>query len=204
MTKPLERLLLQETLSQLLSGGGARQERQYRWPLCPVQETQETLLANGHAASLAFTSAPAQPLLNIARLDEIRKFTPDLLVESVPIYLQRMRVLQEGLAVGVAQQAFEPVHEALHSLLGISGDCGALALHQFIRRRIYPEVDRGHWPTEPQWLETIDSLRAQSETALLAYLEENYGGILPSTKQQIFYTLLSKDLLRARQINSIF
>lgn len=177
MTKPLERLLLQETLSQLLSVAGSAVPAGATVPVVsvPVQEMQETLLANGHAASLAFTSAPAPPLLNIARLDEMRKFTPDLLVESVPIYLQRMRVLQEGLVVGVAQQAFEPVHEALHSLLGISGDCGALALHQFIRRRVYPEVDRGHWPTEPQWLDTIDSLRAQSERALLAYMEETMG-----------------------------
>lgn len=187
MTKPLERLLLQETLSQLLSVAGAAVPTVSPVAM-PAQDAQEILLPNGPAASRALSWATAQPLLNIARLDEMRKFTPDLLVESVPIYLQRMRVLQERLAVGVATQEFEPVHEALHSLLGISGDCGALALHQFIRRRIYPEVDRGHWPAEPQWLETIDSLRAQSEVALLAYMDETMGDTFFNQAADLLYT----------------
>ena len=164
ITKPIEQEILREKLSELLN-------KAHQNP----QKAVSQIHSGKTLSSVPLAKAEDSAVLNRARLDEMRKLTPDLLQESIPIYIERMRVLQERISLGLDNKDLNDVHEALHSLLGISGDCGAKLLHQFIRHRIYPEIDRGFWPSEERWLETIASLRAQAQAALEEYLLQHFG-----------------------------
>jgi len=164
VSKPIEQEILRDKLSELLS-------KAHQNP----QKAVSHIHSGKTLSSVPLAKAEDSAVLNRARLDEMRKLKPKLLQESLPIYIERMRVLQERLSLGLANKDLNDVHEALHSLLGISGDCGAKLLHQFIRHRIYPEIDRGDWPSEERWLETITTLREQAQEALEKYLLQTMG-----------------------------
>jgi two-component system CAI-1 autoinducer sensor kinase/phosphatase CqsS len=103
------------------------------------------------------------PLLNTARLEEIRSI--DMLDSCIPYYLTQTEILLKRLSRSVNAQDFESLHQTLHTFLGISGEVGAVALHQFIRR-IYPSVENGYWSREENWLAQIESLSAKTCQAL--------------------------------------
>jgi len=59
--------------------------------------------------------------------------------------------------------------DALHSLLGMSGEAGAQALYQQVRRLYVPLLERGEWPDAPNWLDHLQALAGRTELALKAY-----------------------------------
>lgn len=103
------------------------------------------------------------PLLNTARLEEIRSI--DMLDSCIPYYLTQTEILLNRLKHSVNAQDFEDLHQTLHTFLGISGEVGAVALHQLIRR-IYPSVENGYWSSEENWLAQIEALSAKTCRAL--------------------------------------
>jgi len=59
--------------------------------------------------------------------------------------------------------------DALHALLGMSGEAGAQALYQNVRRLYVPLLEEGQWPTGQEWLPQLQALARQTEEALRAY-----------------------------------
>ena len=94
---------------------------------------------------------------------------PALLEESLQVWSQQMRRLAGLIRKHTGACQLEPMHEALHSLLGISSSAGAVALPLFIKQQVYPAVAAGAWPSQPQWLETIEQLNMETLQAIEAY-----------------------------------
>ena len=62
--------------------------------------------------------------------------------------------------------------DALHSLLGMSGEAGASALHQLVRRIYVPMVEERRWPDGRGWVLQIRELAARTDLELTAYARE--------------------------------
>ncbi|MFM0337102.1 ATP-binding response regulator [Paraburkholderia fungorum] len=105
-------------------------------------------------------------LLDEKHLEELVAL--DLLDPSFLNGVEQIRLLVARLATSVAARDLESTHGALHLLLGVSGNLGAKALHQFARQ-IYPRVAAGQWPSEADWLARIRTLGNRSADALQAY-----------------------------------
>ena len=106
------------------------------------------------------------PLLDEKHLEELVAL--DLLDQTFLNGIEQIRTTVAQLAASVAVRDLESTHEALHVLLGVSGNIGAKALHQFVRQ-IYPRVVEGEWPAEADWLARICSLSDHSAPALQTY-----------------------------------
>jgi two-component system CAI-1 autoinducer sensor kinase/phosphatase CqsS len=139
------------------------------------QFAQQRALNASAKADLSQTSAgpirkPAtiaeDSLLDEKHLEEL--VTLDLLDQSFLNGIEQIRLLVARLPASVAARDLESTHDALHRLLGISGNIGAKALYQFTRQ-IYPRVVGGEWPSEPDWLEWICMLGERTADALQTY-----------------------------------
>jgi CheY-like chemotaxis protein len=119
------------------------------------------------AASTGKPQAIAQDdLLDEDHLEELVAL--DLLDDSFLNGIEQIRALLERLAASAVALDIKSAHGALHVLLGVSGNIGARALHQFARQ-IYPRVIDGEWPAEPDWLARICTLGERSADALQTY-----------------------------------
>ncbi|NKJ50079.1 hybrid sensor histidine kinase/response regulator [Burkholderia sp. SG-MS1] len=105
-------------------------------------------------------------LLDEEHLDELVAL--DLLDETFLNGIEQIRSLIARLTTSTAALDIKATHTALHVLLGVSGNIGAKALHQFARQ-IYPRVIDGEWPSEPDWLAHISTLGGRSADALQKY-----------------------------------
>lgn len=134
-------------------------------------ETLESLLRGVPAPPVPAIAAPqpaedAGPLLNEARLESYQRL--GLLQELLDDYLPELRrlvgVLQDTVARGDLPQA----QEVLHSLLGMSGEAGALALYQRVRRVYVPVLEEGRWPPAAEWAR-VRALADETDLALREY-----------------------------------
>jgi CheY-like chemotaxis protein/signal transduction histidine kinase len=105
-------------------------------------------------------------LLDEKHLEELASL--DLLDDSFLKGIEQIRQLVARLAASVAGADLASTHGALHLLLGVSGNIGARALHQFARQ-IYPRLVQGQWPLETDWLARIGLLSERSTDALQTY-----------------------------------
>jgi two-component system, CAI-1 autoinducer sensor kinase/phosphatase CqsS len=126
--------------------------------------------ADSPLSSLTPTGAPSTTtqgeLLDARQLDELASL--DLLNETFLNGIAQIRSLAEQLSSGAQKRDIEAAHAALHRMLGVSGNIGALALHSLVRNN-YPRLVDGQWPLEPDWLERIMALADRSAAALEAY-----------------------------------
>jgi two-component system, CAI-1 autoinducer sensor kinase/phosphatase CqsS len=129
---------------------------------------------DGEAAAGAFappSPAPAgqQPgeLLDMKRLESYTRI--GMLGELLSDYLPEIGRLVERLERTFAERGFDETLDVLHSLVGMSGEAGAAALHQYARSVYVPMVEEPRWPDTQGWLERIKMLAAQTEQALKAY-----------------------------------
>ncbi len=100
----------------------------------------------------ATTAADVEPaLLDAARLGELRRIG---MLEDIPSYLAKMRDLLDQLPAARSAGDFTTMHQVLHSILGLSGEVGATALHQAIRLA-YPAIKAGRFPENEDWCELI-------------------------------------------------
>lgn len=147
LVKPVEARQLYEALGAVLAGG-------------PAQP---------HPVALA--SAPAGdadgPLLNEARLESYRRL--GLLDELLADYLPEIARLVGALEQSVRSQDLAEARDALHSLLGMSGEAGALALYQLVRRVYVPVLEESRWPAAGDWLGQVQALAARTDAALREY-----------------------------------
>jgi CheY-like chemotaxis protein len=147
LVKPVEASLLVESVARLLAAA----------PLAPRTEP---------VARPAPPDAEG-PLLNVARLDSYRRL--GLLDELLADYLPEIRRLLDVLGDAVQGRELQQAQDALHSLLGMSGEAGALALYQRVRRIYVPVLEERRWPDGPDWLLHLRLLAARTEEALREY-----------------------------------
>jgi CheY-like chemotaxis protein len=147
LVKPVEAALLYQTLGPLVArsasaAGGAT-------PLAPLQ------------------SPPEDGLLNLHRLESYRRL--GMLEELLDDYVPEMTRLIVALEDAAVQGDMKRGLETMHSLLGMSGEAGALALYQLVRRLYVPMLEQQHWPPGAGWVEQVKQLAGRSVDALQSY-----------------------------------
>jgi CheY-like chemotaxis protein len=149
LVKPVDAALLYETLVGLVSGTGR----------AAATEPAPALIAPA--------PAPADGMLNVQRLESYQRLgmLEELLTDYLPEMARLVGVLRDAAAAGDQAASLD----ALHSLLGMSGEAGALALYQRVRRIYVPLLERGEWPAAGNWMQELQSLAAQTEQALKGY-----------------------------------
>jgi CheY-like chemotaxis protein len=101
-------------------------------------------------------------VLDAKRLDELRRIG---MLEDIPSYLNKMRDLLDQLPAAKNAGDFTAMHRVLHSMLGLSGEVGASALHQAIRLA-YPTIKAGRFPENEDWCDHIVVQHQRTEAAL--------------------------------------
>ena len=147
-----ERLILDETLARLLAGTSVMAQPSEPAPLMEM----------GSADHLA--------LLNLQRLESYRRL--GMLDELLNDYLPEMARLVVTLRQAVDDTDVQGSIDALHSLLGMSGEAGAQALYQHVRKLYVPLLEEGQWPHGHDWLPELQSLARRTEEALRAYCQQ--------------------------------
>jgi HPt (histidine-containing phosphotransfer) domain-containing protein len=107
------------------------------------------------------------PLLNESRLDSYLRL--GLLDELLADYLPEISRLLGVLAQAVEGNHHEHARDALHALLGMSGEAGAHALYQRVRRIYVPVLEQRQWPEGQSWLVDLRLLAGRTEQALRDY-----------------------------------
>jgi len=149
LAEPLETTLLYETLTRFITGGAARAPR--------IQPPAPALV----------TSVVPEALLNVQRLQSYQRV--GMLEEVIHDYLPELRRLLANLQEAAARSDLQGTQAALHSLLGMSGEAGAQAFYQQVRKLYVPLLEHGQWPAAPDWLPQLQQLAARTEEALKAY-----------------------------------
>lgn len=106
-------------------------------------------------------------LLNLERLESYRKV--GMLDELLDDYVPEIARLVQKLERSVARRDLQETLDTLHSLLGMSGDAGALALYQLVRSVYVPMLQARAWPSPGGWMGQVAAVAGQTETALRAY-----------------------------------
>ena len=156
LTKPVDAFVLYEKLRQL-AGPGPRPA-----VAAPLAATPGGAPANGAGAGL----------LDRKRLESYRRI--GMLEELLSDYFPEAARLIDKLEAAAQRQDLQDGLEALHSLLGMSGEAGASGLHQLVRRIYVPMVENRCWPPAGGWLAQIRALAVQTDEALTAYGLEQF------------------------------
>lgn len=150
LTKPVDAYVLYEKLRELMAAGPVRVAA------APLAATPPSGLA---------TAGP--DLLDLKRLESYRRI--GMLEELLSDYFPEAARLIDRLDAAAQRQDLHDGLEALHSLLGMSGEAGAAALHQLVRRIYVPMVEERRWPPADGWLDQIRALAIRTDQALSAY-----------------------------------
>jgi two-component system, CAI-1 autoinducer sensor kinase/phosphatase CqsS len=160
LVKPVDSMLLYDTVSRLVTGGATPM------PAEAVTAGDQQLLA------------VPESLLNLQRLESYRRLgmLEELLNDYLPEMDRLVLTLNEAVDGGDVQGSID----ALHSLLGMSGEAGAQALYQHVRKLYVPLLEEGQWPTGHQWLPQLQGLARKTEEALRAYCAQQARSGAPS------------------------
>jgi two-component system CAI-1 autoinducer sensor kinase/phosphatase CqsS len=146
--KPVDAGVLYDKLAKAMSGAAS-----FSAPLRPTVS--------------AAAAGPVEQLLNTDRLESYRRI--GMLTELMEDYLPELAGLVGKLQRQSAQQDFKACVDTLHSLLGMSGEAGAQALYQAVRRVYVPMVENQSWPAQTGWVGNIAALAAETDKALKDY-----------------------------------
>lgn len=161
-----------------LTGHGAPQQRQAAREagmdgllVKPVDTAalRDELLRVLGASAPARTESPARNvevppgLLNTRRIEDFERM--GVLGELLPGCLGEIRRHIDRVEQSVAANDTATLHQALHSLVGISGEAGAQALHA-TAKSFYGTLVQGNWPAEPDWTRKIRQLSVLTEQAV--------------------------------------
>jgi HPt (histidine-containing phosphotransfer) domain-containing protein len=170
LVKPVDSLVLYDTLARLISGGLA---------IAPAADAAKSAPQADRAMDAALTTpATPEPLLNLQRLESYRRLgmLDELLNDYLPEMDRLVLTLQEAVDGGDVQGSID----ALHSLLGMSGEAGAQGLYQHVRKLYVPLLEEGQWPTGHHWLPQLQALARGTEEALRAYCAQQTRSGTPS------------------------
>ncbi|KQT10753.1 hypothetical protein ASG30_08045 [Ramlibacter sp. Leaf400] len=127
------------------------------------------VLASEHdpAAPLPAPAAAPSPapsaLLDLPRLEDFRRM--GLMEELLPESLTGMRRLLQDIGDCLARDDAEGAKSALHTLVGVSGETGAQALHAMLKRK-YRDWLESRPPEGTGWIDEARALLAATEEAL--------------------------------------
>jgi two-component system, CAI-1 autoinducer sensor kinase/phosphatase CqsS len=155
ITKPVEAALLYQKLRAVAAvPGAAALSAAPSIPAVP-------------AAVAATAAAPQANLLDSKRLESYTRI--GMLTELLTDYLPEIGQLVQRLERSVAGSDLAESLDILHSLVGMSGEAGAAALHLYARAVYVPMLEERRWPAAEGWLDRIRMLAAQTDQALRAY-----------------------------------
>ena len=142
--KPVDGELLRRTLARLIA--------------------PEAASARAAADEPRAKPAPSSGLLDTERIEDFRRMglMEDLLPESLTGMRRLVQELHDCTAAGNA----EGTRTALHTLVGVSGETGARALHHLLRH-LYREWLESRPPEGAGWIDEVRSLLASTEEAFL-------------------------------------
>ncbi|MBA3771329.1 MAG: response regulator [Ramlibacter sp.] len=152
ITKPVEAGVLYRALHDVLCGEPA--------PLEP--------------SSAPGSTVPAGALLDVDRLESYRRI--GMLEELLSDYMPEIERLVERLEGSAGRQDLPQTLDALHSLLGMSGEAGGSSLHELVRSVYVPMVETGAWPAQAGWLQQIRATTLQTQQALKAHAAMHAAG----------------------------
>jgi CheY-like chemotaxis protein/HPt (histidine-containing phosphotransfer) domain-containing protein len=150
ITKPVEAAILVAKLSQLISGNAL--------PAAVPAPPEPSAAA----------AEPEGELLNLERLEGFRRI--GMLQELLNDYLPEIARLIARLERGVTTGNLNETIDALHSLLGMSGEAGAQALHRLVRQIYVPMIEARAWPADNDWLAHVKAAAARAEKELRTYV----------------------------------
>lgn len=106
-------------------------------------------------------------LLDIARLENYHRLgvLDELISDFLPVIKQHVG----KVTLSASENDLAACRDALHSLIGMSGEAGAQALCQ-LARRIYLPVKENRWPALVDWTESLQTLAGDSYRALDDYV----------------------------------
>lgn len=119
--------------------------------------------ATAQVEAPARVAEPPPGLLNTRRIEDFERM--GVLGELLPGCLGEIRRHIDRVEQSVAANDRATLHQALHSLVGISGEAGAQALHA-TAKGFYGTLVQGSWPAEPDWTRKIRQLSVLTEQAV--------------------------------------
>lgn len=149
LSKPVNVVALRKELARLI---GQR----------PVGEVSASP-ASPSSGGVAFTAAGS--LLDAERIALLKRM--NIMVDLLPDGLAQVREHVGQLEEAVRRNDLSAARQALHSLVGLSGELGARAMFE-ITKHHSRAVGGNVWPSEPNWLEQLVALTLESERALQA------------------------------------
>jgi CheY-like chemotaxis protein len=150
LTKPVDAAVLYKHLADLIA-------------VEPFAASAQPLLRRTPGSAVPETDT----LLNPSRLEGYLRI--GMLEELLAEYVPEISALVGKLQRHAERHDFQACVDVLHSLLGMSGEAGAPALYQAVRRIYVPMVENKEWPPQAEWPARIAALAAETVQALRAY-----------------------------------
>ncbi|WP_161799034.1 response regulator [Caenimonas sp. SL110] len=144
ITKPVDQAALQSKLAQLLGLRTASAA-----PVVHAQAQEPVLLDEGRLA-------------NYLRLGMLAELVDDFVPRSMALVGQVRRASDA--------RDMQAALDAMHSLVGMSGEGGAKSLHRYARELYVALRETGQWPAEDLWVTHLGELTETSNTALREWL----------------------------------
>jgi len=112
------------------------------------------------------TAAMTSGLLDMERLESYHRLgvLDELLGDLLPVIKEHIGSVEAA----VSAKDLVGCRDALHSLIGMSGEAGAQALCQ-LARRFYHPVRESRWPAQADWMDSLLALAGESCRALHDY-----------------------------------
>ena len=107
------------------------------------------------------------PLLDRGRIESYCRI--GMFEELIGDYLPEIGRVLDELEQSAARTDLEGCVQALHTLLGMSGEAGATALHRLVRRIYVGMAEEQRWPAGEGWVADIRELARETDQALRAY-----------------------------------
>jgi CheY-like chemotaxis protein len=111
------------------------------------------------------------PLLDGRRIAELREL--GLLQELSSACLDEIGQRCERVQACTAAGDTPGAQQALHSLLGITGEAGALALHE-LTQGFYGTLLQGRWPAVADWCAQLETLAQRTQDAIREQAEAGW------------------------------
>jgi len=141
-----------------------------------MQALARALNLPGEAVAASLSAADSLQLLDARRLDEFRRL--GILAELVSDCMRDLRQWLVRLDERVARGDMTGTEDVMHSMVGLSGEAGAAAVHKRIKQRYQALLEAGDMP-HPAWVGELRELLDATEQALAAHYGLRFDAAQP-------------------------
>ncbi|WP_322470707.1 response regulator [Hydrogenophaga sp. SNF1] len=131
--------------------------------------------ASPEVVAVADAALSASTLLDARRREGFQRI--GMVEELLKDYLPRIDLLVERLTAAAKERDLQQSTDVLHSLMGMSGEAGAKALHLFSRGIYIPLLERQQWPQDADWLAKLWNLTQLTSRELRDWVEKRRSTI---------------------------